>query len=731
MTIHAAKGLEFPAVFIMGLEEGVFPHLRSIGEPDELEEERRLAYVAITRAQERLYLSHAWSRTLYGGTQYNPPSRFLDEIPERLVRGDRAEAGQPRRPHLRRAAATATARRAPASTPTRTASSRPPCARAGPAARPAPRRWASRPATTSSTPSGARAWCSRSAARATRPRSSSTSPASARRSCSCPGPDQEGLTRPPATRRWRRRARAPVDRSAMSTKTIERAALVIKRDLTLGTLFDRLEKVHGDRQLVDGGRRRPVAHLRPGRRAGSAAGPPASPPRPSPATSSWSPPPTATSSSSCAARRPGPGRIPAPVNDQMRKDEIAHVVSDSGATLVLQDRRARSTTPTRPPTPTRPSPTTWPRSSTRRAPPASPRAPRSPTRRSSARWPARCCGPTRLHRDEAVIALPVAHIMGFATLIGLAVAGIPVLPAAEVQPGEGARRHRGAAGDDVRRRARHVPDARRGPRRRARPHLGAGVGVGRRRHAAGAGRAVQEDGRHRSPCRCSAPWARRCSPRATAWSRSAAAWPPRCRRRSSAPASGPLGEALGFALPGYEMRVVDEDGAELKGGEVGELQVKGPGVLKAYWGDEAATGRGAHRGRLAPHRRPRPQGSARAARVRGPPEARDQARRLQRLRPRGGAGARAAPRRARGQRGRPARRPPRRDPGRGGAAAPTAPRSTPAELEAWADGAPRRLQGARSAGSRSTSCPAPAPTRSRRPSWSPCSTELSRRSSRS
>ncbi|MGH9084056.1 MAG: DNA helicase PcrA [Acidimicrobiales bacterium] len=85
MTIHAAKGLEFPAVFIIGLEDGVFPHLRSIGEPDELEEERRLAYVALTRAQERLYLTHAWSRTLYGGTQYNPPSRFLDEIPERLV----------------------------------------------------------------------------------------------------------------------------------------------------------------------------------------------------------------------------------------------------------------------------------------------------------------------------------------------------------------------------------------------------------------------------------------------------------------------------------------------------------------------------------------------------------------------------------------------------------------------------------------------------------------------
>jgi DNA helicase-2/ATP-dependent DNA helicase PcrA len=85
MTIHAAKGLEFPAVFIIGLEDGVFPHLRAIGDPDELEEERRLACVALTRAQERLYLTHAWSRTLYGGTQYNPPSRFLDEIPERLV----------------------------------------------------------------------------------------------------------------------------------------------------------------------------------------------------------------------------------------------------------------------------------------------------------------------------------------------------------------------------------------------------------------------------------------------------------------------------------------------------------------------------------------------------------------------------------------------------------------------------------------------------------------------
>ena len=85
MTLHSAKGLEFPAVFLVGLEDGIFPHLRSLGEPTELEEERRLAYVGITRARERLYLTHAWSRTIYGSTQYNPPSRFLDEIPQRLV----------------------------------------------------------------------------------------------------------------------------------------------------------------------------------------------------------------------------------------------------------------------------------------------------------------------------------------------------------------------------------------------------------------------------------------------------------------------------------------------------------------------------------------------------------------------------------------------------------------------------------------------------------------------
>ncbi len=85
MTLHTAKGLEFDGVFMIGMEDGVFPHLRALGEPDELEEERRLCYVGITRARRRLHLSHAWSRMLFGSTQYNPPSRFLKEIPEHLT----------------------------------------------------------------------------------------------------------------------------------------------------------------------------------------------------------------------------------------------------------------------------------------------------------------------------------------------------------------------------------------------------------------------------------------------------------------------------------------------------------------------------------------------------------------------------------------------------------------------------------------------------------------------
>ncbi|PAF29476.1 DNA helicase PcrA [Paenibacillus sp. 7516] len=84
MTMHSAKGLEFPVVFIVGMEEGVFPHSRAFMDNEELEEERRLAYVGITRAEEQLFLSCAQMRTLFGRTTANPPSRFLDEIPDEL-----------------------------------------------------------------------------------------------------------------------------------------------------------------------------------------------------------------------------------------------------------------------------------------------------------------------------------------------------------------------------------------------------------------------------------------------------------------------------------------------------------------------------------------------------------------------------------------------------------------------------------------------------------------------
>jgi len=85
ITLHSAKGLEFPVVFLIGMEEGIFPHSRTLDQPDEMQEERRLAYVGITRAKEIIYLTRCWQRTLYGTTRFNPPSRFLEEIPLHLT----------------------------------------------------------------------------------------------------------------------------------------------------------------------------------------------------------------------------------------------------------------------------------------------------------------------------------------------------------------------------------------------------------------------------------------------------------------------------------------------------------------------------------------------------------------------------------------------------------------------------------------------------------------------
>ena len=92
LTLHAAKGLEYPVVFISGLEDGTLPHIRSFDEPESMDEERRLLYVGITRAKDRLYLTHALNRSTYGFTEPTDPSRFLEDIPDELTEGS-APAG--------------------------------------------------------------------------------------------------------------------------------------------------------------------------------------------------------------------------------------------------------------------------------------------------------------------------------------------------------------------------------------------------------------------------------------------------------------------------------------------------------------------------------------------------------------------------------------------------------------------------------------------------------------
>jgi DNA helicase-2/ATP-dependent DNA helicase PcrA len=94
MTLHSAKGLEFPVVFITGFEEGIFPHSRSLNSGEELEEERRLCYVGMTRAKERLYLTYAWRRNLNGNTLFNSVSRFISEIPKHLQEKADIEKGE-------------------------------------------------------------------------------------------------------------------------------------------------------------------------------------------------------------------------------------------------------------------------------------------------------------------------------------------------------------------------------------------------------------------------------------------------------------------------------------------------------------------------------------------------------------------------------------------------------------------------------------------------------------
>jgi acyl-CoA synthetase (AMP-forming)/AMP-acid ligase II len=369
-------------------------------------------------------------------------------------------------------------------------------------------------------------------------------------------------------------------------RTLDRASLLLRRDHTLGTLLDRLERIHGDRPLVtEAGDGLSLTYAQAAKRVRRWAGGIAAQTQRGDVVVVATPNGYEQLLLCFAAARAG--TLPAPVNSEMRRDEVDHVVADSGATLVV---RSAAQVDDHPPladaAPASPDDVAalFYTSGTTGAPKGAALTHRALVGQAvgAAMWPA------RLHRDEAVISLPVAHIMGFAVLVGLAVAGIPVHLLPKFHPVE-------------------VLDAI--EQRRATMFVGVPA-MYRMLDEAGA------EQRDLTSIRV--------------WASGADAMPPELAERFKrmgatltvpllgpvgqaafaegygmvevgggvaakvsppflSAGSGPLGEALGFALPGYELRVVGDDGAEVPAGEVGELQVKGPGVLKAYWGDDAAT----------------------------------------------------------------------------------------------------------------------------------------------
>lgn len=370
------------------------------------------------------------------------------------------------------------------------------------------------------------------------------------------------------------------------SKSIERAALLLRRDHTLGTLMDRLAKAHGNRQLVteaDDGLS--LTYVQAAKRVRRWAGGIAERTTPGDVVVIATPNGYEQLLLCFAAARAG--TIPAPVNDQMRREEIDHVVQDSGATLVL--RSAVEVDGGAPLLDAHPaevgdvaalfytSGTT-----------GSPKGAALTHRALVGQAAAAALWPTRLHRDEAVIALPVAHIMGFAVLIGLAFAGIPTYLLARFNPVrvlDAIEQRRATIFVGVPAMYRMLDEAHAAERdltsvrvwgsgADAMPselaerfkRMGATItvpvfgAVGQATFAEGYGMVEVGGG---VAAKVSPPFL--------------------------SAGSGPLGEALGFALPGYEMRIVDDAGQEVGGGEVGDLQVRGPGVLASYWGDDAAT----------------------------------------------------------------------------------------------------------------------------------------------
>ena len=224
------------------------------------------------------------------------------------------------------------------------------------------------------------------------------------------------------------------------------------------------------------------------------------------------------------------GCIPVPINPQMRADEVAHVVADAEAALVVrtvhQVDRSEPLTEAVPVGADDVAALFYTSGTTGR-----PKGAELTHRALVGRPPPACCGRPPCTATRPSFSLPIAHIMGFAVLVGTGLRRRARLRDAAVPAGRGARRHRAPSSHDLRRRAGDVPDAARGRSRAPRPHVGAGVGLGRRRHAGRAGPPVQEDGRDRDAADRSDPSARPPSSRATAWSRSAEAWRPRSRRR--------------------------------------------------------------------------------------------------------------------------------------------------------------------------------------------------------
>ena len=370
------------------------------------------------------------------------------------------------------------------------------------------------------------------------------------------------------------------------SRTVDRASLLLRRDHTLGTLMDRLERAHGDRQLVteaDDGLS--LTYAQAAKRVRRWAGGIAAKVAPGDVVVIAAANGYEQLLLCFAASRAG--AIPAPVNDQMRREEIDHVVRDSGATLVLRSAAAVDDgAPMAEAHPADPGDVAalFYTSGTTGTPKGAALTHRALVGQaaSAALWP------TRLHRDEAVIALPVAHIMGFAVLIGLAFAGIPTYLLPRFNPVkvlEAIEQRRATMFVGVPAMYRMLDEA------DAAEHDLTSVRV----WASGADAMPPELAERfkKMGATITVPLLGALGQATFAEGYGMVEVGGGVAAKVSPPylgtSSGPLGEALGFALPGYDMRVVDDDGAELPAGQVGELQVKGPGVLSAYWGDEEAT----------------------------------------------------------------------------------------------------------------------------------------------